>query len=687
MTILQRKTNKEDLIINLALFIIYFIALYPLTKVWLNVGDDIDLYINTSRELSYKIVDYWIYEHGRFYLTFMRYVYTVPYLVDNHLYFSLMLILPIALCFVLFTRLIKRVFNNYSITILSALLFAALFQINGFHSATTAYPFFFNFGFSLILISLHLFISFYEKKKKRFLYFSALLMLMGTLFYEAFMFYYIVFLMIAIWKNNLLKVRTKANLIKTLKELLPFIIGGTLYLIVYFVFQIFYPPLYNGAFVAKNITLWGVLKTAFAMSSFSIPFKSYLQTGHILINRSMSIDGVFSLLRIDLLLIFQGLIVCIIAFYVMQKYKAIKYIHLLWGFIAGVAFIFLPTIIISFTNRYYLSNLNNHVPTFYSYFGYILCIVMIIAAILNLVSFSKKLRIGFQITVTLLLFVVCILTQSMNKAICEDLQLSNFRFEMVEEVIEDSKLIDYTTKTPICFEEAGYTSSTIAKWTTWQYFSWQYYFIKVTSKVNNFFNLYEDLYTKYHNLDTLTWVCFFRQTYKTQDALMYFSSQKGSSLPPKQKDILSNKIVALYHSPIKTFNVSIVTLSQDDTVYLNNMPMNKIGNYHNLNISFVPLKNKNSSSFSIRGNNLVAQTLTISNIPSSNEFHKTKYISEVNRKAYIENIILDIRSSSGWMQDVTRKAKERNRTIKQTLKDEATWYYDNVVLKKEDSIQ
>ena len=194
--------NQEKFGINFLLFLVYIIALFPLTKIGFTVGDDIDLYTETCKGHWNHVIGNLPYLHGRFYLLFSRYVNTVPYLIDSRVYFDLMYIFPIALSFILFSRLIQRVFNNDSISLFAAIFFASCFQIAGFHSITTAYPFFFTFSFCLILISLHLFISFYEKRKKHLLYFSAIIMLIATLFYETYMLYYFVFLIIAIWKNN-----------------------------------------------------------------------------------------------------------------------------------------------------------------------------------------------------------------------------------------------------------------------------------------------------------------------------------------------------------------------------------------------------------------------------------------------------------------------------------------------------
>ncbi|MFA6200012.1 MAG: hypothetical protein WC679_06380 [Bacteroidales bacterium] len=677
MRINTKPFNQEKFTINFLLFLVYLIALYPLTKVGFTVGDDIDTYVDFCSGHWTHIVGDLPYVSGRFYLLFIRYVVAVPYLINNPTYFDLMYILPIALSFILFTRLIKRVFNNDSITLFAAIFFASCFQIAGFHSITTAYPFYFTFSFCLILISLHLFISFYEKKKKYLLYTSSIIMLIATLFYETYLVYYLVFLFIAIWKNNNLSVRNKDNVIKTLKELLPFIIGGTLYLIAYFGFQLFYPPKYDGAYISKELTIFGLFQTATLMSKLSFPLQAYADYRGVIIYHSMSLDAMFKLHRIDLIIAVQGFIVVVLAYYALNKYKAIKYIHLLWGFIMGIILVYLPLLLVCASSRYYLASWHSYVPTFFSYFGYTLCFVMLVFAILNLLSFSKIARVSFQVLFCILLFWVTAVTQTTNRAIAEDLELSSFRLEIAEDAIVKGAIPNLDTKTPICFEQAHNTSSCIGKWVTTQYFTWKHYFIKVTGKEYNLTDKYKDFISDNKTNESRVWVCFFRQTTKTNDALMYFAGLKGSKLTEDQNNILCDTIITLYHSPYKEYNVSIATNGNNDTVYINSIPMKNNGNYHSINITIQPKTGNKSTIFELRGKDLVASSLTVSNILSNDDKIWTESIYKKSKKEKIEELMLDIKNNPSWLKNVEKKAKERNVSIEDAIRKDAEWVYDN----------
>jgi hypothetical protein len=501
-------------------------------------------------------------------------------------------------------------------------------------------------------------------------------MVIATLFYETYMLYYFVFLMIAIWKNNNLTVRTKENRIKTLKELTPFIIGGGLYLIAYFGFQLFFPPKYDGAFISKDLTLWGLIETATLMSKLSFPLQTFSDYNGLLYHRAMSLDGMFSIYRIDLITLVQGLIVIVLAYYSMNKYKAIKYINLLWGFLVGICLVYLPLILVSASSRYYLKNWHSYVPTFFSYFGYTLCFVMLLFSILNLLSFSKITRHIFQLIICCILFWVTAITNITNKAVAEDLELSSFRLEMADYAIKKGTIPNLTTKTPICFEEAHKTSSTMGQWVTTQYFSWKDYFVKQDGKKYNFIDSYDE-FVKKNKSEEKVWVCFFLQATKTNDAIMYFAKLKGNELTKLQNNIVCDTIIALYHSPYKTYNISITSKNSDNTVYINKIPINNIGNYHRANISFPPIKGQECTVFQLTGKSLIASTLSISNTLSSEEIKQTKSSIKLSRKERIEEIIIEIKNTPSWLNEIKKKAKARNQTMDEAIRKDAQWLYDN----------
>jgi|GEM_PF-1157159 len=663
-----KRWDKTTFIQNLLLFLIYIIALYPLTKVGFAAEDDIDLYCNcfTGRWANLSDVS-----QGRFYLTFMRYIFAVPYLFESKLWLDFCRITPIAISFLLFVLLVKRVFHSEAISLFCAVFIACFLQIMGSHSITTAYPFYFTTGFVLLLFSLHLFLFYYEKeKKKKYLFFSCSVMFLCSLFYESFVMYYVIFAAIAAWKNNLCILRTKENLTKTLKDLVPFIVGACIYVIAYLVFRHFHTPIYNGLLFPKKFTLLGWFKSATNMTLGAFPLQTYLQNHHLLNVESLANDGTFSLFHTDLVFYIEALMAVFLLCFASRKYQnKIQYSWLIAMFVCGILFVYLPVIPVSIGEKYYTMQIYNYVPTFFSFFGFVLMFCAVYFSFVNLLGFNKWILNIFNTLFFSLFFISAICVQMINKASTNDLRLSQIRIDIASDLLKYKIIPNFDTTTAVCLEQIHHTSSIQGENMTWQATFWWQFFQKKTGKHYNLFDKYSDFYlaNKDNNNNNTVWTAFFKQSTKNEDALLYLAPKTGSLLPQKQEDMICDTLIGLYHSPYKTFNVTIITQSVQDSVFINGMLMQSVGNWHNLDISFPAQKKQDYSLFTIYGKRLIASSLTVSNILQNNLTQESKEINQI-----IETIL----SSPGWLEIVKKQAKDENISLGQALENNARWVLD-----------
>lgn len=526
--------KQENKIVNILLFIIYIIALYPLTKVGFTVGDNIDLFVQCCNNHWQNVLGDLPYYDGRFYLFLTHWVSALPYLVDSPLYFYPLYILPIALCFVCFINLVRKIFNNNSITLFSALFLIASFQIIGFCSLTTAYPFSFTMSFAIILFSLSLMLSYYETKKRYLLILSSLLMFFATLFYETYLIYYILFLVFAIWKRNLFQSFNKERIILVLKDIYPFIIGGVVYLIAYFVFQHFYPPKYIGMQISEQLTFSGLIETIYTLCTYSFPLQVHNGFRHVISGSYFSSNNIIFLIN--------GLLISLVSYTVLIKYKKIKSKYLLITLIIGLLFIFLPQLFIAITTKYYLLGYKGYLPTFFSFFGTTISIVSLIFLLYNLLYRNKATKIIFCLLLSLFVLNIAVKTQVTNNLVADDMKLSSERFELVKQVI-DKNLIPDIENQVICLEQAHGTSSNIAKWVTFQGFTWKNYIYRVRAKNVDVYDRYNELYQDYNNQDKTVWVVFYTQSNKADQSILYIGKIKGKDLSPKIEDINCDTLI------------------------------------------------------------------------------------------------------------------------------------------------
>lgn len=525
--------TQENRIVNLLLIIIYIIALYPLTKIGITIGDDMDLFLNCCPSHWQDVVGDLPTSQGRFYLLFMRWVYALPFLVDSPLYFYPVYILPIVLCFVSFTHFVRKLFNNNGITLFSSLLVISIFQLC-FHSAATSYPFYFTFSFSLILISLSLLLSYYEKEKKYLMVLSFLIMFLATIFYEAYIIYYILFFIIFIWKRRLFNGFTKAKLILVIKDIIPFFICGSIYLIVYFSYRYFYPSTYHGLHPVDWWSISGLMITMFRLSSYAFPLQVYNDYKFIIHPPYLS--------SINILFAVNGLLIASLSYYALSKYKKIKSSYFISAIFIGALFVFLPQVFVSISQKYYLAEYKNYVTSFFTFFSFTIFLLSIIFLLYNLLIKNKALRTTFKIIISLLILYTSILTQVANNTIANDFHLSKDRFELVDKAIVENAIPNIENQV-ICFENAHNTSSMIVKMVTHQSFTWNKYIYRISGKKVKAYEKYNDLYNEYSNTDKLVWVTCLNQTKKADEAVLYFAQVRGKDLPKNKIDIDCNKLI------------------------------------------------------------------------------------------------------------------------------------------------
>lgn len=525
--------KQENTVVNLLLLVVYVIALYPLTKIGLTIGDDMDLFLNCCPTHWQFVVGNFPTTQGRFYLYFMRWVYALPYLVDSPLYFYSVYILPIALCFIAFNYFVRKLFNNNSITLFSSLLLIATMQI-ALCSATTAYPFYFTFSFSLILISLSLLLLYYEKEKKYLMVLSFLIMFLSTLFYEAYMIYYILFLILFIWKRKLFNGFEKAKLMLAIKDIIPFFICGLIYLIVYFSYRYFYPPHYPGLHPVDNWSISGLMRTMFRLSSYAFPLQTYHDFKYIITTPFFS--------STNILFFVNGLLIASLSYYALSKYKKIKSKYLISALFIGALFVFLPQLFVSISQKFYLAGLKNYIPSFFTFFSFTIFLLSILFLLYNLSIKNKALRIAFKIIISLLILYTSILTQITNNTIANDFHLSKQRFDIVDKAIAENAIPNIEDQV-ICFENAHNTSSKIIKMVSHQGFSWNQYIFRISGKNVKAYERYNDFYKDYSNTDKLVWVTCLDQTKKADQPVLYFALLRGKDLPKNKIDIDCNKLI------------------------------------------------------------------------------------------------------------------------------------------------
>ncbi len=602
--------KQEKRIVNFLLFIIYIIALYPLTKIGFTVGDDIDLYVLCTSGRWPEVVGDLPYLHGRFYFFLTRWIYALPYLIDSPLYFSTLYILPIALCFVAFAQLINKLFNNSNITLLSSLLLISTFQIMGFHSSTTSYPFYFTSALAMILFSFSLMISYYNSNKKFYLFLSSYLMFIASNYYETFLIYYLVFPVLAFWKRGNDNKPLKQTLLSVFKDLIPYIIFGAMYLIAYFGFKHYNPPQYAGLQIAENLSPTGILDTIYNLTLYALPLQVYFDYKHLITTPLFSLT--------NMLFFVSSLLIAILTYISLIRNTKIKSKTLIILFLTGILFAFLPQSFIAITKKYYLQGLTNYVPTFFSFFAYTISLISIILLIKNLLEKYPLIKKTYILIISLLVFFTAFQSQRLNNAVGNDIKLSTERLILVKRLIKEKPIQDLD-KQIIYLGQAHNTTSNLARWVTLQSFNWKDYVYKISEKNVDIYDNYQDLYVDYREDSTKVWVVYFVQNQYLNKSKLLLTQVRGDFLTSKQKDLKPTNLIEI---PLKG------------------------------EIKQIPAKEIQYP------------------IQTWEEKEKLSSAEEMDK---LNQIIKNIKNDSNWYSQIQKKSKEKNISLKRQLREDAQW--------------
>jgi hypothetical protein len=169
------------------------ISLSPFFKIGFTTADDLENYMSYLNGTLAEVAKLNAFHAGRFYFLITKPIYSLPYIGDSFVLTKIIQNLSLLLSYFLFSVLIKKVFKSRELAyIMFLLLILATPVSSNYFLPFIAYPFYFTFSFSLVLISVLLFIKYIDSGKYKFVIFSSVSFFISILFYET----YLIFLML-----------------------------------------------------------------------------------------------------------------------------------------------------------------------------------------------------------------------------------------------------------------------------------------------------------------------------------------------------------------------------------------------------------------------------------------------------------------------------------------------------------
>ncbi|MEI7499222.1 MAG: hypothetical protein WCK84_02135 [Bacteroidota bacterium] len=557
--------NKE--FFYLAFIIMTLITFFPLFFTGFATADDLHYYLITRRGQIMADTSFFARVAGRFYFYIVRPVYSLPYLFgDSMVIVKIFQYVPLIVCFLLFAKIVFDITKSKAMAWLFLLIFLMTMQISQHTSLFVSYPFYFTFSFSLLLISYLLILRFYEQRKNRLILFAAVFFAIGLLFYET----YIFFLLFAGLTMVFYNLKEKNPLPQTIKnsivQFLPFLAIGVIYLAAYFIFRIYHPSQYPGTnFEFKDLSAGTFFMVLWNLAYSSFPLTVYETTHGLFWDKSELISG-YSPVVMNLIFnarlewIVKGILISFLGYKLLMTTPSVKLKGLLAGAIISLLLIFLPQVPLALTEKYIAyaghGTMIGYVTTFFSFFGTLLLMTLLLSYLMNLFNFSKIFKQAIAAVFVFGFFICSVVTDFSNYSIAKDIGSANLRLLAVDELLKSDEFKTIPSGTPFFARDLWDNPSYCARGITEQEFNWYEYF-EAKSGLSYLFGREVGRFLDYSkNVKLAPYYITMRQAEKTEDILLVM----GQMAPLQPQDSVINhfadRATIAYYSSYKIFTVS-----------------------------------------------------------------------------------------------------------------------------------
>ena len=399
-------SKREKILWILAYTVTLILTLLPFFQVGFTNADDFQYYNTAQADW-----EYWkseaaasAQEAGRFYFLITRFFYYIPYLVDSFGWTKFVQYSTLILCYVSFSYLIYRIFKSYRLGGLTLLLL--IFNTNmGYYTGfnpPTAYPFYFPFCIIIFICGILSFLNYTEKMGYWRVLLSALLFFISFLFYENFLVFALLFLcylFIRNWKKSGFVALWKSK--SFYQEILPYAAVLILYMACYIGYRYYLvhiagiSSLYIGATVASDINVANFFNVVGKLTFYNIPGKiyNYGETKTLIVENSQLICGHkntvwFIITHAPAIAYVNALVQCTILWFLLKKsdFGRISWKAIIIGFFTALIYALSANVLIAITEKYnsrWAEWIMVYVTSFFSYFGIMLAIALVVVATLK----------------------------------------------------------------------------------------------------------------------------------------------------------------------------------------------------------------------------------------------------------------------------------------------------------------
>ena len=565
--------RKERIFLILAYIATAIMTLLPFLQVGFTNSDDFQYYNTAHVGWSQWVDDAMIYATGagRFYFVITKYFYYVPYLIDSVVWTKLTQYVPLIGCYVLFSYLVFRIFKSKRLGALTLLLliFNMSVGLDMFYPPT-AFPFYFSFSLLIFLTGILLFVNYTERNGYWRIILSAFLFLVSYLFYENYLVFTIIFVvcfLIRRWRSDGFVAMLKHK--QFYKELVPYAVVAVLYVVCYFGYRHYlintygHSSLYGGSVVSNNFSFTNFLKLMFKCTIYTLPGMIYRfdDVKAIIAQNSQFISGHYNsigfvITHAPVTAYFNALIQCVILWFLMKKaaFSKITWKALVCGVAVSLSFAFLANALIAVTGKYNDEAMINwirvYVTSFYSYFGVMLTIAIVMAALFKIIK-NEKWKPIIKMLFCVFLFVNSIVSFYTNNYTGMEWKKSQNRIIVLESIKDENAFEDIPLNS-IMYIEILHNTSYIAQSISHDNHDFDNLISRIAGKYYNYARTWDELQAKVSGSPDAP-IYFIQATETKKNCELLLAISHISHYDSDIDNVTADKADVYYYSPTKNY--------------------------------------------------------------------------------------------------------------------------------------
>lgn len=556
---MKRFDDKEYTLFYLIAFLM-LVAVSPLFNVMITCGDDMENFSLVRR--GEFLTGTWeeAKETGRFQYIIIRYIQYVPYLVHNHVYYSVITITPVLLCFFVFAKCVSLFTNDRGTGLFVFSFLGISFQIMSSLTIPISWPIFFPLGIAILLFAIYTAIYYKRSNKKAMRYVSAVLFFVSLLFYEIHVLYLLFIAMIFFYYNYDRKSTLKSIGIKSFWDLIPYILGAIVYVVMYFGFQKIYPVQYNGIEIATNTSSFFDVIVRF--SRLSWPTSVYFSFIGFFKNSSLygcyDHNLLYAFMNGSLICYLKGLLGVTVVLYLLKMTHKINKTKLIILIVISPLLIYVPQILTALSSRYQELHIPAYTSTFYSFLGTSMFITMLFIAMYCLPKSNVVRKIN-AVIILIVVFFIGYITQFSNEQFTIDYKKTTYKLSAVEHFFSSEEYKQIAHDGSVIYLNNFNKNMSEYTWGEYQmYDMWEAYSIMCTGNVVEDitdYDCFKDWVEEKSNLQCNIYISSMYQTANTNEILITLSKINKSEITTKFSDINVDEVTMFYYSPERKYSI------------------------------------------------------------------------------------------------------------------------------------